>query len=48
MEPVIITNNDPNEIDVKTTYDEKAEVYRIYIMFNKLKTLQSDSKWKSI
>jgi len=26
MEPVIITNNDPNEIDVKTTYDEKAEV----------------------
>ena len=37
MKPVIIRNGNPDEVDVKTTYDEKAGVYRIYIKLKKKK-----------
>ena len=29
QKPIIITNENPQEIEVKTTYDDRAEVIRI-------------------
>ena len=34
QKPIIITNENPDEVDVKTTYDHKSGVIRIKIKSN--------------